>query len=235
MPPPGLTRRLVLGAAATAGFAHRVEALAAMHVVLLGDSVFDNAAYVGGGPDVVRQLRAALPPGAEATLLAQDGAVTSSVAAQLRNVPPATSHLIISVGGNDALGASGILTERASSVAQVLSRMAEIQDRFRMQYSTMLDAAAQKRLPLAVCTIYDPRFENPLQRRLSTLALFVFNDVITREAFARGLQLLDLRLICGDDGDFANPIEPSVQGGQKITAAIVRLVAGEADARVLAR
>src|SRR5690349_5483722 len=31
------------------------------HVVLLGDSIFDNAAYVGGGPDVITQLRAALP------------------------------------------------------------------------------------------------------------------------------------------------------------------------------
>ncbi|MDP8949728.1 MAG: SGNH/GDSL hydrolase family protein, partial [Actinomycetota bacterium] len=27
------------------------------HVVLLGDSIFDNAAYVGGAPDVVRQVR----------------------------------------------------------------------------------------------------------------------------------------------------------------------------------
>jgi hypothetical protein len=27
------------------------------HVILLGDSVFDNAAYVGGAPDVIAQLR----------------------------------------------------------------------------------------------------------------------------------------------------------------------------------
>jgi hypothetical protein len=26
-------------------------------VVLLGDSIFDNAAYTRGGPDVIRQLR----------------------------------------------------------------------------------------------------------------------------------------------------------------------------------
>jgi hypothetical protein len=31
------------------------------HVVLLGDSTFDNAAYVAGGPDVPTQLRARLP------------------------------------------------------------------------------------------------------------------------------------------------------------------------------
>jgi hypothetical protein len=47
------------------------------HVVLLGDSIFDNAAYVRGGPDVVKQLRAKLPLDWRASLVAVDGAVTS--------------------------------------------------------------------------------------------------------------------------------------------------------------
>ena len=37
--------------------------------------------------------------------------------------------------------------------------------------------------------------------------------------------MLDLRLICDEDADFANPIEPSAQGGEKIAAAIARLLA----------
>ena len=32
-----------------------------MHIVLLGDSIFDNASYTAGGPDVVAQLRAVWP------------------------------------------------------------------------------------------------------------------------------------------------------------------------------
>ena len=52
----------------------------------------------------------------------------------------------------------------------------------------------------------------------------VFNDCITREAFARGLSLIDPRLICDGDEDFANPIEPSVRGGAKIASAIAALV-----------
>jgi hypothetical protein len=31
-------------------------------------------------------------------------------------------------------------------------------------------------------------------------------------------------LICNDEGDYANPIEPSVQGGAKISAVIKSLV-----------
>lgn len=53
-------------------------------------------------------------------------------------------------------------------------------------------------------------------------ALALFNDVITRAVFAYGLDLVDLRLICDDSADYANPIEPSFAGGQKIAEAIAR-------------
>jgi hypothetical protein len=50
-------------------------------------------------------------------------------------------------------------------------------------------------------------------------------DCIIREAFSRRLTLLDLRLICNRDEDFANPIEPSVLGGAKIARAIAAFAA----------
>ena len=56
--------------------------------------------------------------------------------------------------------------------------------------------------------------------------LTLFNDVITREAFARRLPLVDLRLICNEPDDYANPIEPSAKGGAKIAAVIAQVVAG---------
>jgi hypothetical protein len=61
------------------------------------------------------------------------------------------------------------------------------------------------------------------------MGLTVFNDVIAREAFARGLPLIDLRLVCDRDEDFANPIESSARGGEKIAAAIAAAVAGWPD------
>ncbi|HYD98015.1 MAG TPA: SGNH/GDSL hydrolase family protein [Alphaproteobacteria bacterium] len=194
------------------------------HIVLLGDSIFDNAAYVAGGPDVVRQLRAKLPAGWQATLAAVDGAVTTGVARQLDRIPAGATHLAISVGGNDALGRAGILNESARSVGEAVGRLAEARDRFAADYDTMLRAVLTRRLPTAVCTIYDPRFPDPRQQRLAATALNLFNDVITRAAFARGLPLIDLRVICNEDADYANPIEPSVQGGEKISTAILSLV-----------
>jgi len=200
-------------------------AVAAGHVVLLGDSIFDNAAYVGGGPDVARQLREALPGGWRTTLLAVDGAVAAGVERQLAALPPDAGLLVVSAGGNDALGASHILDTRVGSVAEGVARLAEAQARFAASYRAMLEAVVARGRPAALCTIYDANYPEP-RRRVVVAALSLFNDVITRAAFARGLPLVDLRLVCDEPGDYANPIEPSVQGGRKIAAAIARLAVG---------
>jgi hypothetical protein len=195
------------------------------HVALLGDSIFDNAAYVSGAPDVVRQLRAILPPGWDATLLAVDGDTTADVAFQLQRLPDRATHLVVSIGGNDALGHLPVLQDAARSIAGALMRLAEIGDRFRRDYRAMLEQVLRRRLPTALCTIYEPRFPEPELQRLGVTALPLFNDVITRAAFGHGLPLLDLRLICNEDRDYANPIEPSEQGGAKIAAAIAAMLA----------
>jgi hypothetical protein len=59
---------------------------------------------------------------------------------------------------------------------------------------------------------------------MALAGLTVFNDRIISAAFAHDLPLLDLRLICAEEGDYANPIEPSAQGGEKIARAIAELV-----------
>lgn len=193
------------------------------HIILLGDSIFDNAAYVRGGPDVVRQLGGLLPDGSKASLLAVDGATTRSVPAQVARLPGDATHLVLSAGGNDALGESHILGSSVRSVGEGIALLAAAQERFAANYSAMLEAVLAANLPTALCTIYDTPRSAPDHRIIRT-ALSLFNDWITREAFARGLPLVDLRLICNEDADYANPIEPSVQGGAKMAAAIVRLV-----------
>lgn len=196
------------------------------HIVLLGDSIFDNGVYVPGQPDVVRQLRSALPGGWTATLCAVDGAVTRSVAGQLARIPSDATHLVVSVGGNDALGESHLLSSGVRSVAEAVSLLAEAQERFALAYAEMLRSVLGMELPTAVCTIYDTPSTAPNHRVIRS-ALALFNDVITRAAFSEGLPLIDLRLICSEDADYANPIEPSARGGEKMAAAIARLVSAK--------
>jgi GDSL-like lipase/acylhydrolase family protein len=209
-----------------------------VHVVLLGDSIFDNAAYVGRDPDVRTQLQAMLQgskASSKATLLARDGATIAEVGAQLNGLPTDATHLVISAGGNDAIGAIGLLEASATSVADALAQLAAFGDAFRRDYAEMLDSVGARRLPTAVCTIYEPRFPEPELRRAAASALSLLNDQISREAFSRGLTMIDLRLVCDQDEDFANPIEPSAHGGAKIAQAILNFASGSApDAAVFA-
>ena len=195
------------------------------HVVLLGDSIFDNAAYVtAGAPDVVRRVQQRLPHDSKATLAAVDGSATRDVREQLRRLPTDATHLVISVGGNDALNSSDFLTAPAHSTAEALLELADIGEEFERSYLAMLAETLAHGLPTAICTVYYPRFPEMALQRMAVTALTVFNDCIIRAAFTHGLPLIDLRLICTEEGDYANPIEPSSQGGEKIARTIVGLL-----------
>jgi hypothetical protein len=195
------------------------------HIVLLGDSIFDNQSYVEPGePDVVHQLRAHLPADWRATLLAVDGSVTTDIARQLTHLPTDATHLIVSVGGNDALGHLGVLTSPATSVADALAHLATIQDHFEPTYSRMLDTVLTYHLPTAVCTIYNGNFPDPTYQRIAAFGVTSWDDSILRSATERSVPVLELRLICSEAADYANPIEPSARGGDKIAASIAELV-----------
>src|SRR5262249_33429281 len=96
------------------------------HVALLGDSIFDNVAYVGGGPDVVSQLRGLLGPGWRASLLAIDGSMIADIPAQLERLPSDTTHIVVSVGGNDALDHAPIVGQPVQTVGEAIERLAAL-------------------------------------------------------------------------------------------------------------
>ncbi len=173
---------------------------------------------------MVTQLRGRLPASRRCTLAAVDGAMVGDVPRQLDRVARDATQLVVSVGGNDALRQEAVLREPARSVGEALARLAQVRDRFHQDYRAMLNAILPGALPTAVCTIYDPRFPDPAGQRLAIAGLALFNDVIIRESSARSQALIDLRLVCNQPEDLVNSIEPSVQGGGKIAAAIARLM-----------
>jgi hypothetical protein len=200
------------------------------HAVLLGDSIFDNGVYVGDGPDVSVHLRAELGPSWRVTLLARDGDVIGDIEHQLAHLPHDATHLVVSVGGNDALGHANVLHETADTVGDAVARLAGVRGGFELFYRSMLERLAARGLPTAVCTIYDANYADPYGQVVKG-ALALFNDAITRAAFARGTALIDLRLVCNERADYANPIEPSVQGGAKIAAAIASFLRDQPERR----
>jgi hypothetical protein len=201
------------------------------HVMLIGDSVFDNRAYTSGGPAVIDQVSRHSPAGWQATLLALDGATTRDVARQLEALPKDATCLVLSVGGNDALRHAGILEARVSSGRAAFLQLAHAAREFAEDYTSMLERCIATRLPLILCTIYHGYFPEPEYRRAIPVALAAFNDVIITEAIRHRLGVIDLRRICTRAEDYANPIEPSSIGGERIARAIVAAVTEPTHAR----
>jgi hypothetical protein len=194
------------------------------HIVLLGDSVFDNKAYIDGGLDVIEHIRRQIPAGWKASLLAVDGSVVENVRKQALDLPDDATHLVISAGGNDAILNAGVLQQKVASSAEVLDKLADIAGEFERHYAEMLQNVLSLKKPTAVCTIYYPLIPEPFTQKIAVAALAIFNDVIIRQAFLAGVPLIDLRLVCDENSDYANEIEPSEKGGGKIANTIVRLV-----------
>jgi lysophospholipase L1-like esterase len=204
------------------------------HVVLLGDSIFDNASYVPGEPSVGAQVKGLLPRGNKVTLLARDGAIVADVRGQIAAIPSSSSHLVLSAGGNDALGALERLDEPVKNVTEALIVLSTIRTGFQRSYHSILELTQRSQKPLAICTIYEaiPRLPKEQQTALS-----IFNDTIVREALSAGSTIIDLRAICTEAEDFSivSRIEPSAKGGQKIASAIASWVAAFSACEIISR
>jgi hypothetical protein len=61
--------------------------------------------------------------------------------------------------------------------------------------------------------------------------LALLNDRILRTGARLGLDVLELRSVCTEPGDFVQQIEPSAQGAAKIARAIAALVQGGTSLR----
>ena len=202
------------------------------HIVLLGDSIFDNAPYVTPGQAVIHHLQRIIPSDSKATLLATDGDVTADIERQFRQIPQDATHIYISVGGNDALSALSTFDLPVDTVEGALSILHEVRESFRLRYRAMLERVLAVNLPLAVCTIYDaiPGLSIEAQTALS-----LFNDTISREAAVAQVSVIDLRLVCTEAGDYStmSPIEPSEQGALKIAMAMAAEIAGQSNLQAL--
>ena len=152
------------------------------HLVLLGDSIFDNRAYVAGGPAVIDQVKKTVPAGWKASLLAVDGNTSVQVPDQIEQLPSDCTHLVLSAGGNDAIGCLDLMGTPVPNLMGALGTLSKMLAEFEQSYKALMTGLLSLNKPLMVCTIYDsvPGLVDPLK-----LALALFNDVIIRNAVSK--------------------------------------------------
>ena len=163
------------------------------HVVLLGDSIFDNKRYVGEEPDVIDQLKADLPAGwtASAECARRLDHFRHGWPAQ---APPPRRHPSRGERRRQRCAQAqrparreGELGRRACSTSSARSEA-----EFQANYRAMLDRPARGEAARRGLHHLRGALQNPDTHRIAATGLSVFNDIITREAFARGLPLIDL-------------------------------------------
>lgn len=192
-----------------------------MHIVLLGDSVLDNKAYVQANEaDVRTQLASLLGDSHQVTLCAVDGSMTVDVPYQLDSIPEDATHLVVSMGGNNLVDQLSYADAPASTTTESMIILSALSEQFRALYNESLQNILKLGLPTIVCNMHNPPFENDTILTVAVTALQVFNDCIYQEAVQAGVPLIELRSICNDKEDLANTIALSAIGGKKLAETI---------------
>ncbi len=171
------------------------------HVVLLGDALGRMPQLRELGPGhLENQLLPDSGGNWRLSLIRADDIINRSPLAQF---PADASHVVISVEGNRAIAASGLLEGRPESYEEALARLSFAADQFEEVMRMLVDAALRTRLPVAICTMFPPLHPDPVKQRAAAAALAIFNDRIVLRALAARISVIDLRTACSCAEDYS--------------------------------
>jgi len=134
----------------------------------------------------------------------------------VRAIPRDATHVGIALDGGWAIETSGLLKGGAKSIHGALETLASAADEFESVFTRLIEAALEAGLPTIVCTLVPARHLELSQQQVAATALAIFNDRILKRAFAAGLSIVELRLVCDEDGDYASETLLSRSGVRKV-------------------
>ena len=191
-------------------------------------------------------------PGVFITNSAVDGDTMDNLEYKLPHTVDAqeASHIVVSIGGNDLLHNISFL-QTTSELSKVMGKGAmiekwglkelnpsrnkvfeetyfEIIEPFKKQYETIVANLSNHRANLLLCTVYEGDLVDSDEfsdvSNSSKTMVSIFNDIVYRVANKFNADVLELRDIFISSDDYANPIEPSHIGGEKLAQSIVQWV-----------
>lgn len=200
-------------------------------VVLFGDSIIDNKTYVSHGEFSVLEHLENIS-NYEYIQVAYDGHTTFDV--QNKQLHLSTiekpSHIVLSVGGNDLLQNLSYLSNGPmSNVNEAITGIQQhIFEPLEQRFETIIEELSSQRANLLICTVYEgdlgrtDEFKDVLDS--SKIMVSSLNDIVYKTAKKYKADVLELREIFISSDDYANPIEPSHIGGEKLAKSIVEWI-----------
>lgn len=175
------------------------------NIILIGDSVLNNSAYVPAGKSVLDYLKQKTN---NVFNFAKDGATIQDAIDQIGTIPPnfnnSNSYLFISVGGNDILNLRNVLTN--SEIDILFSKYLQLIDTIKSKFGGV---------NINVCNLYLPTDPRYLSYKSS---IIYWNELINKNSNRMGAMynIVDLYNLLNTPNDFIYGIEPSKDGSVKI-------------------
>ena len=204
----------------------RLGSIKKHYVSLLGDSIIDNKIYVEEGElSVTEHLQHS--SSSNFTMIAVDGDTTEDVLEnQLDNLKEPVSHIVLSIGGNDLLQNLHLLQDETSGMKFALEKSSELIGEIQENYSKILEHLSQYDAKVLLCTVYEGDLESDVllaeYDKAGKAMLKMHNDTVYYLASKFDVDVLELRNIFTNKEDYANPIEPSHIGGEKLAKVIIQ-------------
>jgi len=204
----------------------RLGSIKKYNVSLLGDSIIDNKVYVGEGElSVTEHLQH--NSSSNFTMIAVDGDTTEDVLEnQLENLKEPVSHIVLSIGGNDLLQNLHLLQDETSGMKFALEKSSELIGEIQENYTKILEHLSNYDAKVLLCTVYEGDLKSDVMLaqfdKAGQAMLKMHNDTVYYLASKFDVDVLELRNIFTNKEDYANPIEPSHIGGEKLAKAIIQ-------------
>ena len=202
-------------------------------VALLGDSIIDNKVYVGENElSVTEHLRKINETDYYFEMIAVDGDTTREVIDnQLESIGDSTWRIVLSIGGNDLLQKLHIMFNETSGMIESLEVASKTVEEIKTRYEEILVHLKTLNHPVLLCTIYEGDLQSDPNlaevEEAGKVLLGMMNDAIHFLGNKHDIEVLELRNIFTEVSDYANPIEPSHSGGEKLAKAIIDWVENE--------
>ena len=196
-------------------------------VALLGDSIIDNKVYVGENElSVTEHLQKINEKDYYFEMIAVDGDTTREVIDnQLENIGDSTWRIVLSIGGNDLLQKLHIMFNETSGMIESLEIASQTIEEIKSSYEEILIHLKNLNPPVLLCTIYEGDLQSDPNlaevEEAGKVLLGMMNDAIHFLGKKHSIEVLELRNIFTEVSDYANPIEPSHKGGEKLAKEII--------------